>query len=118
MIILLVIIVVVVIILLYFIYYWYFSANNTTDNIIPTLHAKCNEVGCGGNLVCDSTCDRCRQTLNSPCANDIDCTHGLHCIDWICGDNKIAESDNLDHLDTLDQLPMKPPTIRWADEYK
>lgn len=94
-------------------YYWYYGG----DNVIPTLHAKCDEVGCGGNLVCDSTCDRCRQKLNSPCANDIDCIDGLRCIDWICSNNSVDKVDNLDELSNLNQLPTKPPVIKWADQY-
>ena len=53
------------------------------DPIIPTIHSHCTTT-CGGHLICDPLCHRCRATLNTPCSSTIDCQSGLHCINYRC----------------------------------
>lgn len=66
------------------------SPNLATDSSIspPTVHARCNSSSsCGGDLVCDSHCHRCKKKLNGDCATDVDCESGLHCHNWKCVPN-------------------------------
>lgn len=88
---------------------------NVIEDIIPTLHAKCIEVDCGGQLVCDRTSHRCLQTIGGPCADDIDCSHGLLCINWVCS-NKDVDNINKDDI-IKDNITVKSRSIKWADEY-
>ena len=115
---LIIVIIVIIVLLLYIIYWWHYCIinSNSTDDIIPTLHAKCNKTRCGGELVCDQTSSRCRQILDHPCADDVDCVHGLHCINWICTNKSI--NSKIEVKPELPQLTPKPSTIKWADEYK
>lgn len=51
----------------------------------PTIHSRCGTSDvCGGDLVCDVSSRRCKKTEGGNCAQDVDCAHGLHCVNWIC----------------------------------
>jgi hypothetical protein len=51
----------------------------------PTIHAKCPfDALCGGDLVCDTKCLRCKKKIGGNCAVDNDCIFGLICHDWKC----------------------------------
>lgn len=59
----------------------------------PIMHARCREnTPCGGDLICDLKCKRCKQPVHGDCAVDTDCETGLHCLNWKC----IPTSDNHD----------------------
>ena len=52
---------------------------------IPTLHAQCHpNKSCGGDMTCDITCHRCKQSVDGDCASDVDCEAGLQCREWKC----------------------------------
>ena len=108
---------IVLLMLLYYIYYYWHHTSSvnkdiSTDDIIPTLHAKCNEIGCGGELVCDRISHRCRQPLGGQCANTIDCVHGLYCNNWICSADNL--SDSVDMIST--PVTTKSHIVKWADD--
>lgn len=52
---------------------------------VPTLHSKCDiNQHCGGDLICNKNCKRCKKQLGGDCSMDIDCDEGLKCHDWKC----------------------------------
>ena len=59
--------------------------NDHLDENLPTLHSKCDKnEPCGGDLICNKNCKRCKQKLGGNCSMDIDCDEGLKCYDWKC----------------------------------
>lgn len=55
---------------------------------IPTMHARCqNATSCGGDLICDVHCHRCKKQIGGDCSSDIDCESNLRCQDWRCVNN-------------------------------
>lgn len=59
------------------------------DVDIPTLHSKCdNNTSCGGDLICNKNCKRCKKKLGGDCSMDIDCDDGLKCYEWKCVSKK------------------------------
>lgn len=90
------VIVYVVIFIIVVIYLLYNSSNNSKPiNEIeeyPTIHSECsNRSTCGGDLVCDSSCNKCRKPLGSTCAADVDCEKGLMCKNWVCSKNNKSD---------------------------
>lgn len=64
----------------------------------PTIHARCRENStCGGDLVCDTNCRRCKKKEGGACAIDVDCESGLQCRNWICAPTEVGApiSDSL-----------------------
>jgi hypothetical protein len=51
---------------------------------LPTMHSRCQINTCGGDLVCDLNCNRCKKNLAGDCSTDIDCNSGLYCHNWQC----------------------------------
>jgi hypothetical protein len=68
-----------------------FTGSYDHDSIaIPTIHSRCNQNSpCGGDLVCDLNCKRCKKKINGDCSADIDCESGLRCHNWKCSSNSI-----------------------------
>jgi hypothetical protein len=139
------VIIILLILLLIFIalIFWWYSdyVNNiikdepvTPVMPIPTLHAKCGESSsCGGELVCDRSSHRCKQSQGGNCSNDVDCIPGLYCNNWICSDHaggeageagEVAEtitskgSDNkhIKHNKHTKHTKHNKRNIRWADD--
>ena len=74
--------------------------NNTdiNDEVVPTLHAKCNEgLGCGGELVCDIGSHRCRQRQGGSCSDNVDCMAGLYCNNWVCSNDDNHDTNSIDN---------------------
>lgn len=106
----------------------------TTDSDItppnyPTMHARCKKdnlsssypcdgalcvTQCGGDLVCDETCNRCKKMLGGSCSSNVDCETGLICHSWTCvPPSNITSSNN-----TLPS-PINPSSekhIRWNEK--
>jgi hypothetical protein len=81
-----------------------------TNDVIPTIHARCSDdTICGSEMVCDIYSRRCKKTLDGQCASDVDCQHGLHCVNWICIDNGQPESPNINIRD----VKSKAKRVRW-----
>jgi hypothetical protein len=60
----------------------------------PTLHGRCSENSCGGELICDLPSRACRQPLGGRCVNNVDCASGLYCQNWTCVNKKTPSSNN------------------------
>lgn len=106
------------------------NTNNTSSDRIdpnsddainyPTMHARCrSNSSCGGDLICDLNCRRCRKKLGGDCSSDIDCESGLHCYDWKCIPNPnfhpVINTSNLppDNSDLNQNLDTKE--VHWDD---
>jgi hypothetical protein len=73
------------------------NSDNSSEDFQPTMHARCREdVPCGGDLICDIKCKRCKQKINGDCAEDVDCETGLRCYHWKCvpADKNIINDNN------------------------
>lgn len=61
------------------------SSDSSDSPVYPTIHARCqSSSSCGGDLVCDLNCHRCKKKLGGDCSNDLDCESDLHCHNWKC----------------------------------
>lgn len=59
----------------------------------PTIHSMCNQNSlCGGDLVCDINCHRCKKKVGGSCSSDIDCESHLICHNWICTSTQESDS--------------------------
>jgi hypothetical protein len=57
--------------------------NEVEESEFPeALHETCN-TRCGRGRVCESGV--CKQEVNQPCSQDLDCAYGNFCINWTCG---------------------------------
>lgn len=93
--------IIVILLLLYFTIYP--DSLESNNELIPTIHSKCeNKIGCGGDLICD--CQRCKSQLHGPCSGNVDCETGLICSNWQC---MYIDSINTSTEDTKD-LPKEP----------
>lgn len=64
--------------------FWWISTSHIY-NTLPTIHSKCKDTSsCGGDLICDTICHRCKKRIGGNCSSDIDCESGLLCKNWIC----------------------------------
>lgn len=116
---LILIIIAILVILLFWCYNIY-----SHPSIYPTMHARCHkDTPCGGDLICDDSCYRCKKGVDGDCAGDVDCQTGLHCHQWKCKpnlpDNKISDLSSKEPP----VLPIQPTIIpkpkkrvRWNDK--
>lgn len=94
---------------------WYTTPES--ENIIyPTIHARCQKNSvCGGDLVCDLNCHRCKKQAYGDCASDVDCESGLLCVNWQCVDGTHSTFDSnvseLTHIHTDDTK-----SVRWRED--
>lgn len=96
LIIFLVILVILLILAILFILYLHYSSPPITtvssdeyssddEPNIPTIHSSCNiSDDCGGSLVCDNSCNKCKNNNGNKCASDVDCLSGHFCQNWVC----------------------------------
>lgn len=69
---------------------------NSDDSHQPTIHATCKDgVPCGGDLVCDINCKRCKKQIGGNCAHDVDCETGLRCYHWKCINSQNTNSQDI-----------------------
>jgi len=62
----------------------------------PVMYSHCNlNSQCGGDLVCDIKCQRCKQSLGGNCSTNNDCQQSLICSEWVCSYPKNYLSDNI-----------------------
>ena len=100
--------------------WWYGNSITPTDHdddIHPTIHAKCNIDSCGGDLVCDLNCNRCKKSLNGDCSTDTDCESGLFCHEWKCSftvneNNKYPNTKSIDNNNSIE----KKKVVKWNDD--
>lgn len=92
---------------------WWFNSEEQTTTHYPTVHARCrSDTTCGGDLVCDLSCNRCRQQLNGDCSMDTDCQSGLRCHRWKC----VLEKETVDEYDEqLDKKNKSDKSVRWNE---
>lgn len=85
--------------------------NEISVEDIPTIHARCrNDIPCGGDLICDLQCKRCKSQINGNCSGDVDCESGLQCHNWKCvPQESIAISE--DQIIPIDQIDFKDEKI-------
>lgn len=105
--IILVIVAIIVLILL-----WWFNTEDITH--YPTVHARCrSNTTCGGDLICDLNCNRCRKQVNGDCSADNDCQSGLICYNWKC----VPEIPLLDNtIEDTEQIKHKTDkSVRWNE---
>lgn len=89
------IIVVLCAILILFLGWWFSSkeGDESEEPSYPTVHARCrSDSTCGGDLICDLNCNRCRKKIGGNCSADMDCESGLRCREWKC--TRTKEPDN------------------------
>lgn len=129
-----IIIIIIAILTLLFLSYWYsyHLFNSTKDtlslnsDIYPTIHARCKQDpkcdgttcvrDCGGDLICDEICHRCKKKLDGSCSSSVDCKTGLICHNWIC-----VHPDSLDvHTDTeiIHSKPTISKQVHWNNNYE
>lgn len=113
-----VVLIIVAIIVLFLL--WWISGNtqnlesNSEFGSYPTIHARCKSSSmCGGDLVCDLNCHRCRKKLGGDCANDNDCESGLHCHNWRCVDDDVPPIDN--PIDTTKVDTKEVKAVKWDE---
>lgn len=86
--------------------WWYNGSLNVnppdplTSDIQPTMYARCHvdltgSNSCGGDLICDLNCRRCKKRIGGNCATDSDCISGLHCHEWKCLPTSDISSDDI-----------------------
>lgn len=82
----------------------------------PTIHSQCpNNHSCGGDLICDTTCHRCKMKLGGDCAINTDCENGLICHDWKCSDPKVNVKETINEdSDELNNQSIKK-NVHWND---
>jgi hypothetical protein len=84
----------------------------------PTIHSKCNQnSSCGGDLVCDVGCNRCKKQLSGDCSNNVDCESGLICQNWKCvpiPDNSIPYDHIYDSNSHNTVLPLKQTSLEHS----
>lgn len=106
------------------VYIWWTSpiplapqTNDSQEDLpIPTMHSFCDpNRSCGGDLVCDSQCHRCKMKAGGDCAGDGDCDRNFRCHDWKC----ILIDNTFDSPIVSDPPMEQPPTsdhrkhIQW-----
>jgi len=124
-IVIIIIIIIVILILLRYISFWFLQSDNilNSEDIshdqefpLPTIHNRCDiDKPCGGDLVCDLKCKRCRKSLNGDCSSDIDCDSGLRCFNWKCSPIQKINSSNNESSDLIKQKKSNK-FVRWNDE--
>lgn len=114
------IILILIAITILFLLWWYADftdppaeINSIETEFHPTIHARCqSSLTCGGDMICDLNCHRCRKQLGGDCANDVDCEFGLRCRNWKCGQDDPESSKTIEPA-KVTKTPGK--TVRWAD---
>lgn len=80
-------IVMIIILIIAIIGIWWWQTNNKNqekeNGEIPTIHSRCDGK-CGGDLICDKTCSRCKKEIGGDCSSNVDCRTGLVCHQWKC----------------------------------
>jgi hypothetical protein len=82
------------------------DSDSDEGNEFPeALHETCN-TRCGNGRVCESGV--CKQEVNQPCSQDVDCAYGNSCIGWICGgrasDSIEQEASSDSDSDTISEM--------------
>ena len=98
------IIVVLCSILILFLGWWFSSkdVDESEETNYPTVHARCrSDSTCGGDLICDMNCNRCRKKIGGNCSADMDCESGLRCREWKC--TRVKELKELKELKESDE---------------
>lgn len=95
---------------------WYTTPANE-DIVYPTIHARCKmNSACGGDLVCDLNCHRCKKQAYGDCASDVDCESGLHCVNWQCVDSvpdmPVSETSDIQDGNPTDDAK----SVRWRED--
>lgn len=86
------------------------------DPSIPTMHSRCRtDVPCGGDLICDLNCRRCKKRVGGDCATDTDCESGLHCYDWKCTMDNLPEVSLLEASSLIHDKEITDKEVKWDD---
>jgi hypothetical protein len=117
------VILILVAIVAIFLLWWFSNFTPEVDDIEsefhPTIHARCQSNStCGGDLICDLNCHRCRKQSGGDCANDVDCEFGLQCHDWKCSpvdEPKISDAPSKSSNKGDKERPKRNKSVRWAD---
>jgi hypothetical protein len=94
-----------------------FNGQLTNDETFaPIMHARCKNTPCGGDLICDDVCYRCKQKVGGKCATNIDCQSSLLCHNWICTDptNIMEPIDDTQNDITINHSDKH---VHWEDVY-
>ena len=94
-----------------------------SPDIYPTIHSPCHDNSlcdgvfcvrnCGGDLICDPVCHRCKKKLGGVCSSTVDCETGLICSNWICVSDDGVEDDLSDPSFSISSPNQKH--VRWTD---
>lgn len=102
-------------IIVLFILWWFSGSEVEESSHYPTVHARCrSDSACGGDLVCDLHCNRCRKKIGGDCSGDNDCESGLRCHNWKCSpddSNYTAETPK----DSMKSNKGPVKGVRWND---
>lgn len=81
-----IILLIIVVLLLLVLFFMSQFNTNLKEPEFPTIHSHCEKNSlCGGDLICDRSCNRCKKPIGGDCATDVDCQTGLHCSsNWTC----------------------------------
>lgn len=96
--------------------WWYSGAPGTKDDY-PTMHARCKDgTKCGGDLICDNNCHRCKKRKGGACAGDVDCESGLICNNWICTSSEDVTIINDKNSKSNSSIEIKDKKgVRWDE---
>ena len=112
------ILVIVIAIIVIVVLWWYHDGAQPQTTAIeepPTMHARCrSNSACGGDLVCDVQCHRCKQKVGGNCAVDVDCESGLRCHDWKCIPFNVDSTGDATKHSSNTQKPANPE-VHWDD---
>lgn len=93
----------------------YDLASDEGDELPEALHETCN-TRCGEGRVCESGV--CKQEVNQPCAQNVDCAYGNSCVNWICGGEAAdsIEQESESDSEVMDMSPRSSRRITFIDE--
>ena len=92
-----------------FVFWWYGTYHD--HDSVPTMHAECQLNSCGGDLVCDLGCNRCKKSLDGDCSTDTDCEFGLYCHKWKCSTEPHISHDIPLPLNNI----IEKKVVKWDD---
>jgi hypothetical protein len=129
-----IILIIIAIFVLIFLAWWYRepsiddinkTEDETNSNNYPTMHARCRKdprcdgtvcvSDCGGDLICDTTCHRCKKKIGGNCSSTVDCETGLICDNWKCTPNS-SSFDETPHQYSMTYINNDKKQVHWNEQ--
>ena len=92
---------------------WWQSYDIPEFTNYPTIHTACkNTSSCGGDLVCDVICNKCKKGIGGDCAENIDCEYGLICNNWKCTLQPQQPQSNVKNIQVEERISVPELNIK------